>query len=196
MTDLIRVTDPLIQRDDRPSRRGVTLHLVVMGVSGCGKSTAAALLADHWGLPLLEGDDLHPKSNVDRMAAGIPLDDAARRPWLIAINQRIRRRAVEQTDSVISCSALRASYRELLRAGVPGRVAFVHLNPPEELLRERLEKREGHFMGAGLLESQLTTLERLRPEEDGLTLTEQHADGSSLIARVRDWLGRDWAPDR
>ncbi len=138
-----------------------------MGVSGTGKSTVAAALADQLGWELVEGDDLHPPSNVEKMTAGEPLTDADRAPWL----ERVRERAVQLTDggesSVITCSALRRSYRDALRAGAAS-MFFVHLAGNEDVLARRMAGREGHFMPTGLLRSQLDTLEPLEGDEDGV----------------------------
>jgi gluconokinase len=139
-------------------------HLVVMGVSGTGKSTTARLLADRLGRPMIEGDDLHPPANVAAMRAGRPLTDADRDPWLRAI-----RDAMETAggSTVVTCSSLRRSYRDILRTA-DGRVRFVHLVVPAAELERRLAARQGHFMPATLLASQLATLEPLGADEDGV----------------------------
>ncbi len=139
-------------------------HLVVMGVSGTGKTTTARLLAERLGRPMIEGDDLHPPANVEAMRAGRALTDDDRGPWLLAIRDAMTA-AAEST--VVSCSSLRRAYRDVLR-GAEGRVRFVHLVVPDEELARRLAVREGHFMPPTLLASQLATLEPLAPDEDGV----------------------------
>ncbi|WP_035951040.1 gluconokinase [Parafrankia sp. EUN1f] len=133
--------------------------IVVMGVSGCGKSTVAASAARTLGRPFLEGDDLHPPANRARMAAGSPLTDDDRWPWL----HLIRAWMVEHPGGVVACSALRRGYRDLLRTA--GDVRFVHISVPADVLRQRLTDRTGHWMPASLLDSQLATLEPLTPDE-------------------------------
>ncbi len=136
--------------------------VVVMGVSGSGKSTVGAALADALGIPFEDGDALHPAANVAKMAAGIPLDDANRAPWLDAIVELLARGPV-----VVACSALRRAYRDRLRAAAP-ELALVLLDGDRELLAERMAARPGHFMPASLLDSQLATLERPAPDEHAL----------------------------
>ncbi len=139
-------------------------HLVVMGVSGTGKSTTAALLAARLGWPMIEGDDLHPAANVEAMRAGRALTDADRGPWLRAIRDAM---TAAGGSTVVTCSSLRRSYRDVLRTA-QGRVRFVHLVVPADELARRLAVRAGHFMPATLLASQLATLEPLGPDEDGV----------------------------
>ena len=126
--------------------------VVVMGVSGTGKSTVGAALAEALGLPFVEGDDLHPSANRTKMAAGIPLTDADRAPWLDAIAAELH------TPVVVACSALKRAYRDRLREAAPD-LALVYLHGTPELLAARMEGREGHFMPTSLLRSQLDTLE-------------------------------------
>lgn len=140
-----------------------------MGVSGAGKSTVAALLADRLGLPFGEGDEFHSPANVAKMASGTPLDDTDRAPWLAALGTWLADRAADGTGAVLSCSALRRSYRDTLRAACP-QAYFLHLTGSPELLRSRLSARTGHYMKADLLDSQLATLEPLAEDEPGLTL--------------------------
>ncbi|MGV3712663.1 gluconokinase [Pseudolysinimonas sp.] len=132
--------------------------VVVMGVSGTGKSTVGAALAEALGLPFVEGDDLHPAANRAKMASGIPLTDADRMPWLDAIAAELDR------PVVVACSALRRAYRDRLRAAAPD-LALVFLHGTPELLAARVEGREGHFMPTSLLRSQLDTLEEPSPDE-------------------------------
>jgi gluconokinase len=146
--------------------------VVVMGVSGSGKSTVARALADRLGCEMLEGDDLHPPANVAKMAAGHPLTDADRAPWLDAIGRWIDVRVADGREAVVTCSALRRSYRDVLRTGRPGLV-FCHLTVDPAELERRMEHRSGHFMPASLLTSQLDTLEPLAPDEPGITVSTQ-----------------------
>lgn len=150
-----------------PRRQRLTT-VVLMGVAGSGKSSVMAALVARLGWPSLEGDTLHPPANVAKMASGEPLTDADRAPWLAAIAQWIDERERERRSSVVTCSALRRRYRDVLRAGRPS-VWFVHLETPRAVLADRIEHREGHFMPVSMLESQLATLEPLGPEEPGTT---------------------------
>lgn len=132
--------------------------VIVMGVSGSGKTTIGRLLARELGCPFLEGDDAHPPANVKKMAAGLPLTDADRLPWLVELRRRIERCLAEGQHAVVACSALKESYRQVLTGGLEG-VRYVYLRGTPELIRERLEVRQGHFMKAAMLESQLAVLE-------------------------------------
>jgi len=145
------------------------LRWVVMGVSGSGKSTIGAALAQHDGVPFLEGDAYHPADNVIKMSAGIPLDDDDRAGWLDALAAEIRQAADEDRGLVLSCSALKRRYRDLLRAADPA-LRFVHLAGPRELIAARMHGRPGHYMPPSLLDSQLGILEPLQADEAGLTL--------------------------
>lgn len=135
------------------------LSVVVMGVSGCGKSSVGAGLSARSGLPFMEGDLLHPQANVDKMAAGTPLTDEDRWPWLDRIGAEIAAAQREGTAVIVTCSALKRSYRDRLRAAAGGSLAFVYLEGSFELLKQRMAARTGHFMPVSLLESQLQTLE-------------------------------------
>jgi len=135
-----------------------------MGVSGCGKSTVGALLAAKVDLPFMDGDDLHPQVNKQKMAAGIPLDDADRAPWLDRIAA-----ALAGAPMIVACSALKRRYRDRLRDGAPD-VQFIYLAGPPALLAQRLASRSHEFMPPGLLESQLAILEPPGSDEDALTL--------------------------
>ncbi|WP_225437522.1 gluconokinase [Arthrobacter sedimenti] len=160
------------------------MKIVVMGVSGCGKSTVGALLAEDLGAPFLDGDSLHPQRNVDKMAAGNPLDDADRQPWLEEIGRRFA--AAGPESLVIACSALKRAYRTTIRGGAPD-VRFVHLHGMVDLLAERLAARPGHFMPASLLQSQLQTLEPLGPDEAGIVL-DIAATPEALARQAAAWL--------
>ncbi|MFC5994176.1 gluconokinase [Pseudonocardia hispaniensis] len=142
---------------------------VVMGVSGVGKTTVAAELARRTGWVSLEGDDLHTEASRRRMAAGRPLTDDDRWPWLRRIADWIGEQESAGRSGVVTCSALRRSYRDLLRAGHPC-VWFVHLVAGRPVLADRLRRRRGHYMPAALLTSQLDTLEELQPDEPGIAV--------------------------
>jgi gluconokinase len=140
--------------------------IVVMGVSGSGKSTVGAALAQRLVVPFADADAFHPDANIAKMAAGEPLDDNDRSPWLEAIGEWLTRHA---DGGVMSCSALKRDYRDQLRAHCPG-VEFLHLSGSPELIARRLAGRSGHFMPASLLKSQFDTLEPLGPDERGVTV--------------------------
>ncbi len=138
-----------------------------MGVSGSGKSTIAGILHGRLGWELVEGDDLHPAQNVAKMAAGHPLDDADREPWLQRIRARIDAAVAAGRPALVTCSALKRSYRDRLR---DPHVVFVYLRGSRELLLGRLTARQGHFMPAGLLDSQLADLEPPGADEQALVV--------------------------
>lgn len=144
-------------------------HVVVMGVAGCGKSTVARQLSEALRWPMAEGDELHPEANIVKMAAGIPLTDEDRWPWLAAITEWTTEQDVAGFNTVVTCSALRRSYRDRLRAA-KGHTVFVHLAGSDAVLGDRISDRPGHFMPPSLLPSQLATLEQLGPDEDGVVL--------------------------
>jgi gluconokinase len=144
---------------------GAPQSYVVMGVAGTGKSTVGAALAQALGLDFVEGDAYHPASNLQRMAAGIPLTDADRSPWLDALAARLRAAEAAGAGLVMACSALKRSYREVLRAGTAA-VTFIYLHGDRQLLVERLARRRDHFMPPSLLDSQLAALEPPAPDED------------------------------
>lgn len=145
------------------------LQVVVMGVSATGKSSVATGLCEALGWTFVEGDDLHPESNVAKMAAGEPLTDADRAPWLDRVNARMREQAAAGSSTVLTCSALKHRYRDRLRDRVPA-VFFLHLHAPFEVLEPRMTGREKHFMPTSLLTSQFETLESLTEDEDGQLL--------------------------
>ena len=138
-----------------------------MGVSGSGKTTVGSALADALGMRFVDADDLHPDSNVAKMAANIPLTDDDRWPWLNAVGEHLQ--AARATGLVMACSALRRAYRDRIRSVAPD-VVFVHLDGTRELLAARIAARTDHFMPSTLLESQLATLEPLEPDEAGLVM--------------------------
>jgi gluconokinase len=145
--------------------------VIVMGVAGSGKSSVASGLGGALGLEVIEGDDYHPQSSIDKMAAGIPLTDADRRPWLETLARLVGARHAGGVGTVLACSALRRSYRDILRSTVPNDQSFViQLDADAETLRERMADRTGHFMPVSLLDSQLATLEPLQPDERGAVI--------------------------
>ena len=158
----------------------VPVRVVVMGVSGAGKSMIGDGLAEALRASYVEGDDLHPKANRDKMAAGHPLDDDDRWPWLDKIGQVLRE---TPGPVVVTCSALKRSYRDKIREAAPG-VFFVHLDGDPDLLRERQAERKGHFMPAGLMDSQFATLEPLEPDEPGVRL-DVDANPYQLVAEAQ-----------
>ena len=164
---------------ERPER---TLTVVVMGVSGTGKTTIGKALALQEGWEFAEGDQFHPPANVTKMRQGIPLDDDDRWPWLQAIADWIGEQEAEGTSAVVACSALKRSYRDLLASGHPS-VWFAHLTAPEAELDRRLRNRPGHYMPASLLPSQLQTLQPLQPDESGQAFDD--AGGvEDVVARI------------
>ncbi len=144
------------------------LHLVVMGVAGCGKSTIAQVLHDRLGWAFAEGDDFHPEANVAKMASSCPLVDEDRFPWLQILADWVAEHDERGECTILSCSALRRSYRDILRRG-GGRTVFIHLVGDKNVLMARMEGRE-HFMPPSLLESQLDALEHLQPDEEGMSI--------------------------
>lgn len=140
--------------------------LVVMGVTGSGKTTVGQALARRLGLPFADGDELHGPANVAKMAAGIPLNDEDRLPWLRSVGGWL---ADHPDGGVIGCSALKRAYRDLLREYAPD-ARFVHLAGSPEVVRRRVAEREGHFMPESLVASQFEALEPLGPDEAGIVL--------------------------
>lgn len=161
----------------------MTSPIVVMGVSGSGKSTVGAALAQRLRVPFADADDFHPPANIAKMSAGEPLDDDDRYPWLEAIGEWL----VERRDSggVMSCSALKRSYRDQLRRHRPD-VEFVHLSGTLEVISRRQASRPGHFMPASLLESQFATLEPLGSEEWGIAIDVDQSIDAIVDAYVAD----------
>jgi carbohydrate kinase (thermoresistant glucokinase family) len=143
---------------------------VIMGVSGAGKTTVGVALARRLGWRFQEGDDLHPPENVAKMRAGLPLDDEDRAPWLRAVATRIDAWRERGEAGIVTCSALKRKYRDAIIGDRP-EARLVFLTAPPEVLTERLTGRRGHFMPAGLLESQLQTLEPPGPDEHALTVS-------------------------
>ncbi|MDG3010474.1 gluconokinase [Rhodococcus sp. D2-41] len=163
-----------------------------MGVSGTGKTTIGRMLAARLGLPYADADDFHTAANIAKMSAGVPLDDADRRPWLSTVGGWLHDRVAEGSGGVIACSALKRSYRDILRAAAPD-AFFLLLIADRALLSERLDRRGGHFMSASLLDSQLAALEPLLATEAGAALhvgpgPEEMAE--QAFALVRGFAGR------
>jgi gluconokinase len=143
--------------------------VVVMGVSGSGKSTVARALSTVLGWEFAEGDAFHPEANVEKMRAGQPLTDEDRWPWLQAIGDWISTKESRGESAVVTCSALRRVYRDLLREGRP-HVRFLHVTADTDVIRDRMEHRAGHYMPPSLLPGQLATLEPLEPDEPGVAI--------------------------
>lgn len=151
-----------------------------MGVCGCGKTTIGRLLSEQLGWEFFDGDEFHPQANVDKMAAGTPLDDDDRRPWLESLRRLLDQRLADGQGTVVACSALKHSYRAVLDTERPD-VLLVHLTGSREMLTQRLRDRQGHFMPVDLLDSQLATLEV--PGESALRL-DVDATPEALCRRI------------
>jgi carbohydrate kinase (thermoresistant glucokinase family) len=159
------------------------MRIVVMGVSGCGKTTIGRALASVLALRYVEGDELHPPANVERMAAGVPLTDEDRRSWLDAVAAEL---AAASAGVVVSCSALKRSYRDRLRRAAPD-LRLVWLHGSAELLAARLAARQGHYMPASLLPSQLETLEPPLADE-GAIAVDAAQDVERIVTDIRRQL--------
>ena len=168
---------------DRQVPRGPVspVHVVVMGVSGTGKTTVAQALAEQLDAVFAEGDDFHSSGNVAKMSAGIPLTDDDRWPWLRDLAAWTSEQADQGRSTVMTCSALRRVYRDLLRTGAP-ETFFVHLDAPEDVLLKRMGSRQ-HYMPTRLLRSQLDTLEPLAADEAGVTVDSTRAP-VAVVAEV------------
>jgi gluconokinase len=154
--------------------------IVIMGVSGSGKSTVGGALAARLHVPFIEADDLHPKSNREKMSAGIPLTDDDRWPWLEAVGARMEEVRLEGHGVVATCSALKRVYRDRLRSKVTGPLVFVLLDSPKAVIAGRMGRRKGHFMPPALLDSQLATLEKPLPDEPAMLVV----DGTRPVAEL------------
>lgn len=155
-----------------------------MGASGCGKTAVGSGLAERYGFSFIDGDDLHPTENVRKMAAGVPLTDKDRRPWLEEVRRVLEAHSEAGTSAVVACSALKQSYRRLLLDGLPD-VKLVYLRGTRETLRQRLANRAGHFFDPALLDSQLETLE----EPVGAAVVDVGVDLPSVIGAVESATG-------
>jgi gluconokinase/shikimate kinase len=154
--------------------------VVLMGVSGSGKSTVGTLLAGRLGWDFEEGDDLHPATNIAKMVAGVPLDDDDRMPWLDEVAGWIRQHIEAGRSGIITCSALRRRYRDLLRGD---HVTFVYLSGTRDQIADRLADRHGHFMPASLLDSQFAILEPPGPDENAITV-DGTIDSADLVGEI------------
>lgn len=162
-------------------------RIVVMGVSAVGKSTVARGIAEALGIPFVDADDLHPPANIAKMAAGEPLTDADRRPWLTLVGQTL---AHAEEGLVIACSALRRVYRDRVRDAASD-AFFVFLDGDPALLRARADARTNHFMPAALLDSQLATLEPLEPDEPGARIDVAPEPAAVIAAAVAAIRGKE-----
>ncbi|HEV7649229.1 MAG TPA: gluconokinase [Actinophytocola sp.] len=161
------------------------IRVVVMGVTGSGKTTVAAALARRLGLPFADADGFHSAANVAKMAAGVPLDDEDRGPWLRAIGEWL---ATQDGGGVVSCSALKRAYRDSLRERAPD-AFFVHLHGDRETVRRRVAGRPGHFMPASLVDSQFAALEPLAADERGVVLDLSASVDDLVAAAARSISG-------
>lgn len=157
-----------------------------MGVSGCGKSTIGALLGQEFDIPYMDGDLLHPQANIDKMAAGIPLNDDDRWPWLTDVALWLKS---HEQGSIIGCSALKRAYRDVIRNEAPDAL-FAHLHGEEDLLHARMRSRPGHFMPPDLLKSQLDTLEPLGPDEAGRVFDIEKSE-RELVDEIAAWIAEE-----
>jgi len=158
--------------------------ILITGIAGVGKTTVGRLLAAELGWPYFEADDFHPAANIAKMARGQPLDDADRAPWLAAIRAAMEESRAAGRSAVFTCAAQKEQYRRILLDGLPG-VLLVHLSGQREVLLERLQQRTGHFMKAGMLDSQLAILE---PPAGALTLDASRPP-AELVAAIRRHAG-------
>lgn len=161
-------------------------HVVVMGVSGCGKTTVAQALSEQLAAQFGEADRLHPQANVDKMTTGHPLDDEDRWPWLDLVADWMDQQSRAGHLPIVSCSALKRRYRDRLRDRL-GEIAFVHLAGPRATILRRMQDRTGHFMPAALLDSQFADLEPLQEDEFGVTV-DVTLPGQAVVERARCWL--------
>lgn len=157
--------------------------VILMGVTGSGKTTVGKLLADELGWEFYDADDFHPPGNIEKMKRGIPLDDADRKPWLETLNDLIRNRLEQGENGVLACSALKASYRDYLL--IDEKVRLVYLMGDHELIKGRLNDRTGHYMNPKLLDSQFETLEE---PEAGFRIDTSRSP-SEIVRSIRDHLG-------
>ena len=165
-------------------------RLVVMGVTGCGKTTVGALLAGRLGARFLDGDDYHPEANVAKMASGQPLTDQDRWPWLDRLGQVMDQAVAEEGRVVLACSALRRAYRERLGDGSTDKPLFLHLSGAQKVIHDRMAARREHFMPVGLLDSQIATLEPIELDENGIVI-DIAAPADELVTEIQARLTRN-----
>ena len=172
--------------EQRAGSGASSVTIVLMGVAGSGKSTVLQRIRERWGWPSAEGDEFHPASNVAKMSSGQPLNDTDRWPWLRALAAWIGAREAAGDNGVLTCSALRRAYRDVLRDGHPS-VRFVHLVAASDTLQARVEQRVGHYMPVSLVGSQLRTLEALQADEPGIVVSSEHPP-DHVIDQIDAWL--------
>ncbi|MEM0989181.1 MAG: gluconokinase [Pseudomonadota bacterium] len=165
----------------------IPARLIVMGVTGCGKTTVGALLAGRLGAVFLDGDDYHPEANVEKMSEGIPLTDDDRWPWLDRLGEVIEEAVADRGRVVLACSALRRVYRDRLTQGCREAPLFIHLAGGRELIHGRMAARREHYMPVALLDSQIATLEPIEADENALEV-EVDAPADDVVARVLNHL--------
>jgi gluconokinase len=182
-----------MRQDSRPSL-ATPDALIIMGVSGCGKTTIGELLARRLGWEFRDGDVFHPPANVEKMRRGTPLTDEDRWPWLRAIAAWLEELVRDGRQGIVACSALRRAYRDVLLDGRRDRVRLVFLDGTKELIAARLARRKGHFMPPSLLDSQFATLERPTPEESPVTASID-AVPAAIARRIVTELGLAGKPE-
>ena len=155
--------------------------IVVMGVSGSGKSSIGKLLSEKLSRPFYDGDDYHPEANIKKMSSGTPLNDEDRKEWLIELNKLALEHRVD--GAIIACSALKKNYRHLLQAGMGDDMAFVYLEGSFELIKSRMDQRKGHFMSAQLLKSQFDTLE---PPSKAITVSIEETPAAIIKKIIKE----------
>ncbi len=165
----------------------VPARLIVMGVTGCGKTTVGALLAGRLNARFLDGDDYHPTANVEKMASGKPLTDDDRWPWLDRLGDVFEKSVAEQDRVVLGCSALRRIYRDRLTNACAAAPLFIHLSGRRELIHGRMAARRDHYMPVGLLDSQIATLEPMEQDENAIAL-EVDATADQITSRILELL--------
>jgi gluconokinase len=159
-------------------------NFVVMGVSGCGKTSVGEALAAELGLRFVDGDALHPESNIKKMSSGIPLDDHDRAPWLVKVGATL---AETDGPAVVGCSSLKRKYRDTIRENAGGDVGFIHLYADKDILVARVNEREGHFMPPALLDSQYADLEHLEADESG-AIVDISVPLAEVVAKAKTYI--------